>query len=128
VHHTPRGDGAVISVLVVDDQAAFRDAMREIVEATAGLELAGEANSGEEAITAVSALAPRVVIMDKRMPGMGGLAACRAITDLDPTIIVILCSVEDPDPATARAHGAAAMIHKRDLSRTRLLEIVRAQL
>jgi DNA-binding NarL/FixJ family response regulator len=126
---TPRaGEGSTISVLVVDDQASYRAAMREVVRATAELELVGEAESGEHAITAVAELAPQVVLMDKRMPGMGGLAACRAITDRDPAIIVILCSVEDPDAESAQAHGAAAMIHKKDLSRGLLLEIVRGRL
>jgi DNA-binding NarL/FixJ family response regulator len=129
VQGTPRaGEAAHISVLVVDDQASYRAAMREVVRATAGLELVGEAESGEDAIRAVADLAPRVVLMDKRMPGMGGLAACRAITEGDPAVIVILCSVEDPDAESARAHGAAAMIHKKDLSRALLLEIVRGRL
>jgi DNA-binding NarL/FixJ family response regulator len=121
------GDGASLSVVVVDDQATFRGVMREVVEAAAGLELVGEAESGEDAIAAVAELAPQVVIMDKRMPGIGGLAACRAITERDPQITVILCSVEDPDPVIAEAHGAAAMIRKQDLSRARLLDIVRTR-
>ena len=121
------GGGASVSVLVVDDQATFRGVMREVVEAAEGLELVGEAESGEEAIAVVAELAPQVVIMDKRMPGMGGLAACRAITERDPKITVILCSVEDPDPVTAEAHGAAAMIRKQDLSRPRLLDIMRTR-
>ena len=123
----PSAGGAYVSVLVVDDQATYRDVMREVVEAAAGLELVGEAESGEDAIAAAAELAPQVVIMDKRMPGMGGLAACRAITERDPQITVILCSVEDPDPMTAEAHGAAAMIRKEDLSRARLLDIVRTR-
>lgn len=122
------GDGRDVSVLVVDDQASFRVVMREVVEAAVGFALVGEAKSGEEAIAAAAELRPRVVIMDKRMPGMGGLAACRAITERDPQVLVILCSVEDPDPMTAESHGAAAMIRKQDLSRARLLEIARPRL
>jgi DNA-binding NarL/FixJ family response regulator len=115
-------------VLVVDDQATYRAAMREIVEATPGLELMGEAESGEAAVAAAAELSPQVVLMDKRMPGMGGLAACRAITDRDRDVIVVLCSVEDPHPGAAEANGAAAMIRKQDLSRERLREIVAARL
>ena len=122
------GEHVHVSVLVVDDQASYRAAMGEVVRATAGLELVGEAESGEDAIRAVANLTPQVVLMDKRMPGMGGLAACRAITDSDPMVIVILCSVEDPDAESAQAHGAATMIHKKDLSRGLLLEIVRERL
>jgi DNA-binding NarL/FixJ family response regulator len=119
---------ALVSVLVVDDKAIYRSAMRDVVQATPGLELVGEAESGEAAIAATAEHSPQVVLMDKRMPGIGGLAACRAITDRDPDVIVILCSVEDPDPALAQAHGAAAMIRKQDLSRERLRELVGARL
>jgi two-component system, NarL family, invasion response regulator UvrY len=119
---------ALVSVLVVDDKAIYRSAMRDVVRATPGLELVGEAESGEAAIAATVEHSPQVVLMDKRMPGIGGLAACRAITDRDPGVIVILCSVEDPNPALAQAHGAAAMIRKQDLSRERLRELVGARL
>jgi DNA-binding NarL/FixJ family response regulator len=121
------GGEAPVSVLVVDDKATYRAAMREVVQATSGLELVGEAESGEAAIAAAAEYLPQLVLMDKRMPGMGGLAACRAITDRDPSVIVILCSVEDPDPVIAQAHGAAAMIRKQDLSRERLRELVRVR-
>ncbi|MGZ4243171.1 MAG: response regulator transcription factor [Solirubrobacteraceae bacterium] len=124
---SPGGESDV-SVLVVDDQPSYRAVMRDVVQATPGLRLVGEAASGEDAVGALGQLAAQLVIMDKRMPGMSGLDACRAITERDPEVIVVLCSVEDPDPATAEAHGAAAMIRKQDLSRDRLLEIVRARL
>jgi DNA-binding NarL/FixJ family response regulator len=117
-----------VSVLVVDDQASYRAAMREIVKATPGLQLVAEAESGEAAVAAAAEHSPRLVLMDKRMPGMDGLTACRAITRHDPDVIVVLCSVEDPDPVMAHAHGAAAMIRKQDLSRDRLREIVAARL
>lgn len=129
MHDRPREGGrGDVAVLVVDDQATYRAAMRDVVEATPGLELVGEAESGEAAIAAAHETTPQVVLMDKRMPGMDGLTACRAITDRDPGIVVVLCSVEDPDPVTAQAHGAAAMIRKQDLSRARLLAIVRTHL
>ena len=129
MHGRPPGEGeAIVSVLVVDDQATYRTVMREVVEATPGLELVAEAESGEAAVAAAAEHSPQLVLMDKRMPGLGGLAACRAITGRDAGIIVVLCSVEDPDPVTAAAHGATAMIRKQDLSRERLREIVTARL
>ncbi len=101
---------------MVDDHPTYRAVMREVVEGTPGLETAGEADSGEAAIGAVERLAVGVVIMDKRMPGMGGLAACRIITDRHPDIAVIVCSVEDPAAYEAEPYGAAAVIRKQDLS------------
>jgi DNA-binding NarL/FixJ family response regulator len=113
----------LVPVLVVDDEASFRAVMRDVVAAAPGFRVAGQAASGEEAVEAVEELAPRLVIMDKRMPGMGGIEACRAITERNPEIIVLLCSVEDPDPRLARECGAAGMTPKQYLS-PRLLDQV----
>lgn len=109
---------------MVDDHPAYRTVMRDVVEVTPGLELAGEAASGEEAIEAVERLAAQVVIMDKRMPGMGGLAACRAITQRHPNVAVILCSVEDHDHDAVNTYGAAAVLRKQDLSPAALQRVL----
>lgn len=114
---TPQeGAGRDITVLVVDDQAPFRDVARDIVLATPGMELVGAAASGEEAIAAVEALSPRLVIMDKRMPGMGGIEAARTIGTRFPEVVVVLVSVEEPAAGALEASGAAAFLHKRELS------------
>jgi two-component system, NarL family, invasion response regulator UvrY len=105
-----------VSVLVVDDQESFRAAMRELVASTAGFTLAGEAASGEAALDAVDELTPRMVIMDKRMPGMGGIEATRALMARHPELVVLLVSVEEPDPTVIRSCGAAAFARKQDLS------------
>ena len=70
-----------VTMLVVDDQEPFRDAMRELVAATAGFELVGEAASGEDALAAIGNLSPELVLMDVRMPGIGGIEATRQATD-----------------------------------------------
>ena len=106
----------VIDVLVVDDQPVFREVLRDVVAATPGMRLAGEAASGEEAVAAVEALAPALVLMDKRMPGMGGIAAARAIRQRHPGTAVILVSVEDPDPELAEKSGALGFLPKGQLS------------
>jgi len=82
-----------VGVLVVDDQEVFRGVLRDLVIATPGLELVGEAASGEAALEAVDALSPQMVIMDKRMPGMGGIEASRLVTARDPDLVVLLFSV-----------------------------------
>jgi DNA-binding NarL/FixJ family response regulator len=114
-----------IPVLVVDDQEPFRRAMRELVDSTDGCHLAGEAASGEEAIAAVAGLSPRVVIIDKRMPGIGGVEAARQLTGHDPNLFVVLISGEDPDPNVAAACGAALFVRKTDLSVELLRDVVR---
>jgi two-component system, NarL family, invasion response regulator UvrY len=105
-----------ISVLVVDDQEPFRSVLCEVVAGTDGFTLIGEASSGESAIRAAQELSPRMVIMDKRMPGMGGMEAARVLTDRHPEVVVLLISVEEaPDPRVLRACGAAAFACKQNL-------------
>ena len=108
--------GDPVSVLVVDDQNVFRDVLAEVVRATPGMSLAGAMASGEEALGAAEELVPALVLMDKRMPGMGGIVAGRALVDRHPGIVVVLVSVEEVDAATLTESGAAAYLPKRELS------------
>ena len=112
-------------MLVVDDQDVFRDVLRDVVLATPGMTLAGESASGEAAIEAVEALSPAMVLMDKRMPGIGGIEAARRIRARHPEIVVVLASVESPDPEVLRRSGAAAFLHKRELSPRALADLWR---
>jgi two-component system, NarL family, invasion response regulator UvrY len=114
-----------VSVLVVDDQGLVRDVLRDVVLATPGMTLAGEAASGEAAVDAVEELSPRMVIIDKRMPGIGGIEAARLIHARHPEIVVVLVSVEVPDPEVLEESGAVAFLHKRQLSPRALADVWR---
>jgi DNA-binding NarL/FixJ family response regulator len=118
-----------VTVLVVDDQDPFREAMRDMVVGTDGFSLVGEASSGEEATRAVGMLAPELVLMDVTMPGMGGIAAARAILDMRPGTVVVLISVDDPGlyPDAASLGEAVACLRKQDLKPSRLRELWRAR-
>ena len=113
----------MVNVLVVDDHKLYRQAMIEVLAAADGFALAGEVDSGEAALAAADELSPALVLMDKRLPGMDGYDAARRLTERHPGIVVVIVSVEDPDPASARSAGAAATIHKRDLSPKLLQEL-----
>jgi pilus assembly protein CpaE len=119
------GAAAPVAVLVVDDQAVFRTVMREVVQSTPGMTVAGEARSGQEAVEAAEELRPRLVLMDKRMPGMDGITAARAIRERWPEMVVMLLSVEEPDLELLEASGAVAFLPKRDLSPRMLAELWR---
>jgi two-component system, NarL family, invasion response regulator UvrY len=112
-------------VLVVDDQDLFRAVMRDVVLATPGMSLAGEAASGEAAVDAADELSPRMVIMDKRMPGLGGIEAARRIRARHPEILVVLVSVEVPGPEVLESSGTPAFLHKRRISSRALMEVWR---
>jgi DNA-binding NarL/FixJ family response regulator len=103
-------------VLVVDDQELFRKTLRDLVCATPELALVGEAESGEAALDAVEMLSPRMVIMDKRMPGIGGVEATRVLNARHPDIVVLLVSVEVPESELMRSCGAAGFLRKQQLS------------
>ena len=103
-----------VSVLVVDDQAPFRRAASTVVALTKGFEMVGEARSGEEAETMVTALSPRLVLMDINMDGIDGIEATRRIKAAHPEVVVVLLSTysEDDLPAGARTCGAAADLNQ----------------
>jgi pilus assembly protein CpaE len=118
-------DERSVTVLVVDDQAPFRLAARSVIRRADGFELAGEAASGEEAITAVAELRPDLVLMDINMPGINGIEATRRILADDADIVVFLCSTYALAdlPADAAASGARAYVHKEELSPTMIAEL-----
>jgi DNA-binding NarL/FixJ family response regulator len=110
---------------LIDDQEPFRAVMRDVVLATPGMTVIGEAASGEAAVDAVHELSPRMVIMDKRMPGIGSIEAARLIRARRPEIVVVLVSVENPDAEVLEASSAAAFLHKRRLSPRALVDLWR---
>ncbi|CAM5595938.1 response regulator transcription factor [Streptomyces fumanus] len=87
----------MIRVLLADDQSLVRAGFRALLDAQPGIEVAGECADGEEAVRAVRALRPDVVLMDIRMPVLDGLAATRRITgdpDLAEVRVVMLTTFE----------------------------------
>ncbi len=108
----------LVQVMIVDDQAPFRDAARAVITRVPGFELAAEATTGEEAVEIVEHLRPSVVLMDINMGVMNGIEATRIITARYPDTFVVLVSTytEDDLPAGARTCGAAAYVNKDELS------------
>jgi CheY-like chemotaxis protein len=117
--------GRDVRVLIVDDQDYFRDVLRELVTATPGFAVAAEAASGEDALDATAALSPDLVVMDVRMPGLGGIDAARALMARLPDILVLLVSAQElPErPLTDSSGRAMLFAHKQDLRGALLREI-----
>jgi|1186.fasta_scaffold224026_2 two-component system invasion response regulator UvrY len=105
-----------VTVLTVDDQDVFRRVAHDVIVATPGFESVGEVCSGEEALAAVDSLHPDLVLLDLRMPGIGGVEAARRITASHPETVVVLISIEDLENfgSDAEASGAATLVRKQD--------------
>jgi len=87
----------IIRVLVVDDHQVVREGLRRMLELEKGIQVVGEARSGEEAITKAASLSPDVIIMDLKMPGMDGITTTREIKQKmsDVGILMLTLYAED---------------------------------
>lgn len=99
----------MVQVLICDDQEAFRSAARQVVNATHGFEVVGEAQTGEESILATGRLHPDLVLMDVQLPGIDGLEASRRIRAAYPDVAVLLLSTYDPEDFAASIDSARAI-------------------
>ena len=116
-----------VSVLVVDDQGLIRAGLAAIVRAAPGLELTAEAASGEEAVVLAASTAPDVILMDIRMPGLGGLAATRQILDaapLRPPKVLILTTFDLDEYVYAALRAGACGFLLKDTGPERLLQAI----
>ena len=118
-------DESGVRVLVVDDQAPFRRAAEAVLMMTDGFEVAGNAESGEEAVELADSLSPQLVLMDINLPGINGIEATRRITAAHPEIYVVLLSTYNLDdlPSDARTSGAMCYVHKEEFEPALLEEI-----
>ncbi|MGK3201840.1 response regulator [Amycolatopsis sp. MEPSY49] len=116
-----------VRVLLVDDQALFREALATLLATHEGIDVVGEAGNGEEALGQVAALAPDVVLMDLRMPVLDGVSATRRLRGEHPDVQVIALTTfdDDEDVFAALRAGAVGYLLK-DVSSARLIEAVLA--
>ena len=121
-----------IRVVLVDDQDLFREGVKVIVDGQSGMEVAGSAGDGHEAVRLVDELSPDVVLMDIRMPEMDGVEATRQIFAPDrvarrkaPVRVIVLTTFNlDDRAATAIRYGASGFLLK-DTTPARLAEAIR---
>ncbi|AQZ95749.1 UvrY/SirA/GacA family response regulator transcription factor [Halopseudomonas phragmitis] len=104
----------MIKVLVVDDHDLVRMGISRMLGDVPGLAVVGEAESGERAVSLARSLKPDVVLMDVRMPGIGGLEATRKLVQHDKHLKVIAVTVcdEEPFPTRLMQAGAAGYVTK----------------
>lgn len=104
----------MIRVLIVDDHRLVRFGLAKMLTDAKGISIVGEADSGERALILAREAKPNVILMDLRMPGIGGLEATRRLQRIDSGIRVLIVTAcdADPYPAQAMKAGAAGYITK----------------
>jgi len=97
-----------IKILIADDHVFYREGVRALLSNVPELEVVGEADNGEEAITQANELHPNVILMDLKMPGMNGIDATRKINETQPTVGVLVITMFDDDDSVFAAMRAGA--------------------
>lgn len=116
-----------VRVLLVDDQALFREALGTLLSVRDDIEVVGQAADGQQALRQAAALAPDVVLMDLRMPVLDGIAATRRLRADQPDVRVLALTTFDDDEEVFAALRAGAVGYLlKDVSSEGLVEAVRA--
>lgn len=104
----------MIKVLVVDDHDLVRMGISRMLEDVQGISVVGEASNGEDAIKLARELMPNVVLMDVKMPGIGGLEATRKLlrTNADVKVLAVTACDEEPFPSRVLQAGASGYLTK----------------
>lgn len=116
-----------IRVLLVDDQALFREGLHTLLSVWENIEVVGEAANGSEGVTAAVHLRPDVVLMDLRMPVLDGVAATRRLRDELPSArVIILTTFDDDDLVFDGLRAGAVGYLLKDVSSQKLVEAIEA--
>jgi DNA-binding NarL/FixJ family response regulator len=116
-----------VRILLADDQALFREGVRTLLSMEPSIEIVGEAANGVEAVETARTLQPDLVLMDLRMPVMGGVEATRRVRDVCPKsrVLVLTTFQEDEEIFDALRAGACGYLLK-DTPSERLVEAIHA--
>jgi DNA-binding NarL/FixJ family response regulator len=113
-------------VLIVDDHAVVREGLRTFLELQAGIEVVGEAASGEEAVDRALASTPDVILMDLVMPGLDGVGAMRRLRERgSPSRVIVLTSFLDDERLMPAIEAGAAGYLLKDVEPAELARAVR---
>ncbi len=112
-------------VLLVDDHAIVRQAVRAVLSMEPDVEIVGEAATGRAAIEETRKLRPEIVLMDLNMPVMNGIQATRAIHAEFPQVCIIGLSMHEDMRAEMRAAGAMDYVSKTSVT-DQLISTIRA--
>jgi DNA-binding NarL/FixJ family response regulator len=116
-----------IKILIVDDQALFREGLKTLLAVQADLAVVGEAGNGEGALRLAATLRPDVILMDLRMPILDGVRTTERLRDVCPDARVIMLTTFDDDDLVFDGLRAGAIGYLlKDVSSEKLFEAIRA--
>jgi DNA-binding NarL/FixJ family response regulator len=115
-----------ITVLIADDQRVVRDGLRMIVGLMSGVDVVGVVDDGVEAIESTKVLRPDVVLMDLRMPGVGGVEATREIIERGHARVVVLTTYADDESLFPALRAGASGYLTKDASAEQIEQAIRA--
>ncbi len=97
-----------LRVLIADDHPVFRHGIRTLLDSTPGVEIVGEATTGDEAVEQAERCQPDVILMDLKMPGVNGIDATRRLVHSSPHIRVLVVTMFEDDASVFAAVRAGA--------------------
>jgi DNA-binding NarL/FixJ family response regulator len=116
-----------ITILLVDDQALFREGLRTLLSVQPDFEVIGEASNGEEAVREANKKRPAVVLMDLQMPVLDGVAATRQLRSAQPdSKVIVLTTFDDDDYVFEGLRAGAVGYLLKDAPSEKLVEAIRA--
>jgi DNA-binding NarL/FixJ family response regulator len=116
-----------LRILIADDHPSIREGVRAVLTKRANWEVCGEAVDGWDALEKAKSMKPDVILLDVRMPNLGGLEAMVVIKKEVPEVAVVILSQHDPEQIRpyAMQAGASAVVSKSDVERDLLPTIER---
>lgn len=109
---------------MVDDHQVVREGLKQMLGQAEQIEVVGEATSGEEAIEYVRHLSPDIILMDIKMPGMGGIEAIRQIQAIQPSVKCIVLTLYQNEYLTQAGEAGAAGYLLKDTTREELIQAI----
>lgn len=116
-----------LRILIADDHPLFRKGLFTLLNATADMEVVGEATTGQEVVERAAQLAPDVILMDLQMPGISGIEATRQILHTSPHIRILVITLFEDDTSvfSALRAGARGYVLK-DMKEEEMLRAIRS--